>query len=53
MGGDALKTDLYCADAHFLIGAKADATRASIRYAIGQLFDYVRCFNDAPLLAVM
>jgi hypothetical protein len=40
--GHVLRADLYDTERELLIEAKAEASRESLRYAIGQLFDYRR-----------
>jgi hypothetical protein len=46
--GTELRSDLMDHDTGLLVEAKAAATRPSIRMAIGQLADYVRCINPPP-----
>lgn len=48
-----LRADLFDRELRLLIEAKADAERDSIRYAIGQLFDYRRFIVPRPRLAVL
>ncbi|WP_447037684.1 restriction endonuclease [Streptomyces sp. DSM 118878] len=50
---DSLYTDLFDLTENLLIEAKGQATRESIRMAIGQLLDYRRFIEPHPQLAVL
>ncbi|MGA4841676.1 restriction endonuclease [Streptomyces sp. G45] len=49
----SLYTDLFDRTRNLLIEAKGQATRESIRMAIGQLFDYQRYITPRPRLAIL
>lgn len=52
--GTELRSDLFDHQSHLLVEAKANADRASIRMAIGQLLDYSRFVTPEPkALAVL
>jgi hypothetical protein len=48
-----LRADLYDTKLDVLIEAKSDVSRESVRYAIGQLFDYRRYLDPRPALAIL
>jgi hypothetical protein len=48
-----LRADLFDTHLDVLIEAKADVSRESIRYAIGQLLDYRRYMEPRPELALL
>jgi hypothetical protein len=48
-----LRVDLYDVQLELLIEAKAETTRESVRYAIGQLLDYRRYLATRPALAIL
>ncbi|MFF2845539.1 restriction endonuclease [Streptomyces sp. NPDC058001] len=50
---DSLFTDLFNLSENLLVEAKGQATRESIRMAIGQLFDYERYISPRPRLAIL
>lgn len=52
-GDHVLRADLYDTHLDVLIEAKSDVSRASVRYAIGQLFDYRRYLDPRPALAIL
>ncbi|MEV0122062.1 restriction endonuclease [Streptomyces sp. NPDC050703] len=49
----SLYTDLFDSTDNLLVEAKGQATRESIRMAIGQLFDYQRYIDPCPQLAIL
>jgi hypothetical protein len=51
--GCLLRADLFDTMLNVLIEAKAESSRANIRYAIGQLFDYRRYMSPPPELALL
>jgi hypothetical protein len=52
--GGQLRADLVDTALNILIEAKAESSRANVRYAIGQLFDYQRYMDDPrPDLAIL
>jgi len=53
IGGHVLRADLYDTQLDVLIEAKSDISRKSVRYAIGQLFDYRRYLDPRPTLAIL
>jgi hypothetical protein len=48
-----LYTDLFDHTENVLVEAKGNATRTSVRMAVGQLFDYRRYISPSPRLAVL
>jgi hypothetical protein len=52
-GDHVLRADLYDTQLDVLIEAKSDVSRESVRYAIGQLFDYRRYLDPRPALAIL